>query len=407
MKPRKILFISHDANRAGSQLLLLQLLKILRSKGVPMHLLLLKDGVIGDDFREVISVTQMPEESTVVFSPFLDGLLGNFRLLNFFSRRTSAKRRESLRHELEKENIGLVFVNSIANAGVYRDSLQFLHHLPVVLFAHELEMSASLYTCREDLEFLLGKTSHLIAVAQAVADFYIREFHFPLTEVSILTLIDHDYIDLNLSKARKELLSQTHGIPEDAIVVGGCGNAEWRKGNDVFNWIARIVISKTAPLPVYFVWVGAGPVHEIYDLLKNDIQRMGLADRILLIPPTSQALNYISRFDIMLLSSREDPYPLVVMEAALNETPVVCFEEAGGAPELIEEDAGAVVPYMDIPAAADAIIRLTLDPGLRATLGKKAREKVLERHKTGLSIEKIMAVIQKYLTLPLSEKLDQ
>ncbi len=405
MKPKKILFVSHDANRAGSQLLLLQLLKILRSKEVPMHLLLLKGGVIEEEFRKVISVTIMPPETQVVFSPFIDSFLSCFNLLSFFSRRTAAKKREWLQKELEKENIGLVFVNSIANAGVYKNALQFIHHIPLVLFAHELEMSASLYTRREDLEFLIKKTDHLIAVAQAVADFYIHEFRFPLTEVSILTLIDHDEIDLNFKKVRKQLLTEEYGVPEDAIVVGGCGNAEWRKGNDVFNWIARIVIAKTHPLPVYFVWVGAGPEHEIYSLLQSDIARMGLSDRIILIPPTSKALNFIGRFDIMLLSSREDPYPLVVMEAALNETPVVCFEDAGGAPELIENDAGVVVPYMDIPAAADAIIKLTLDQVQRASLGHTARLKVLERHKTGLSIEKIMAVIQKYLTLPLSEKL--
>lgn len=404
MKTRKILFIGHDANRAGSQLLLLQLLKILRGKGVPMHLLLLKEGVIEEEFRKVVSVTKIPPESQYLFNPFIDNLLSSCGALPFFSRRTARKRDKWLQEQLEKEDIGLVFVNSIANAGIYKNSLRFLHNKPMVLFAHELAMSASLYTQKEDLNFLLKKANHLIAVAQAVADYYIQEFNFPLTEVSILTLIDHDEIDLNFKKAKRDLLPTEYGIPNDAIVVGGCGNAEWRKGNDVFNWIARIVITKTAPLPVYFVWVGAGPGHEIYSLLRSDIDRMNLADRIILIPPTSRALDYISRFDIMLLSSREDPYPLVVMEAALNETPVVCFQDAGGAPELIEDDAGSVVPYMDVPGAADAVIQLTLDTERRLALGKKARLKVLERHKTGLSVEKIMAVIQKYLTLPSSEK---
>src|SRR5690606_13273171 len=99
----------------------------------------------------------------------------------------------------------------------------------------------------------------------------------------------------------------------------------------------------------------------------------------------------------LLLSSREDPYPLVVLEAALQEIPVVCFEDAGGAPELIEADAGFVVPFLDINAASDAVIQLILDPGLRQIMGGKGRRKVLERHNTDKSIGKIEAIIQKYL----------
>jgi glycosyltransferase involved in cell wall biosynthesis len=95
------------------------------------------------------------------------------------------------------------------------------------------------------------------------------------------------------------------------------------------------------------------------------------------------------------------------MEAALQETPVVCFEDAGGAPELIEADAGFVVPYMDISAASDAIIQLILDPSLRNTLGQNARKKVLERHNTDKSVASVEAIIQKYLPLQVSEKHNQ
>jgi glycosyltransferase involved in cell wall biosynthesis len=404
---KKILFISHDANRAGSQLLLLQLLKILKQKRVPMELLLCGDGVVAQDFETVVNTIRLPDAQKYVVSRLSDKVLAKLGVFETFAKQSRRKRQAQLKEKLNVDQIGLVFINSIANAGIYYNELKFLHHLPVVLFAHELEMSANMYARRPELEFLLKKTDHLIAVAQAVADYYIRDFHFSEESVSILTLIDHDYIDENFRKAEKSLLKTECGIPDDAIVVGGCGNAEWRKGNDVFNWIARLVIHKTKPLPVYFVWVGAGEQHAIFHLIDSDIKRMELTDKILLIPPTSRALDYISRFDILLLSSREDPYPLVVMEAALNETPVICFEGAGGAPELIANDAGRTIPYMDIPAAAESIIQLILDPGERTLLGQRGRKKVLERHKTGLSIERIMTIIQKYLNLPLSETLDQ
>ncbi|HEV7347255.1 glycosyltransferase family 4 protein [Telluribacter sp.] len=405
--PQKVLFISHDANRAGSQLLLLQLIRLLQQKGVPMHLLLCAGGSLEAEFREVVPTTLVPAYNATVLSPFLDKVLSKAGVYQPLHQRKQLEKRQLFEAELKGLDIGLVFVNSIANAELYHRQLTFLHHLPVVLFAHELQMSAEIYTEKTDLGFLIRKTNHLIAVSRAVASYYTQEFGFPEEEVSIFTLIDQVSIDKKLKVANLRHLETEYNLPAEAIIIGGCGNAEMRKGNDIFNWVARIVLQKTAPLPVYFVWVGAGPEHAIYDLLVSDIRRMGLQDRIILIPPTPNALDLISRFDVMLLSSREDPYPLVVLEAALNETPIVCFEKAGGAPELVEQDAGYVVPYMDISAASDAVIKLIVDPAQRQVMGQRARQKVLKRHDTRTSVQKVLAILQRYLTLPLSEKYDQ
>ncbi|WAC12261.1 glycosyltransferase family 4 protein [Dyadobacter pollutisoli] len=407
MEQKKILFVSHDANRAGSQLLLLQLLRLLKDRGVPMHLLLCSGGELEQEFEEVISITRLYQIDKVAPTPFTGKLLKKVNLYKLYEERSVQRVNERIAAELELQNIGLVFINSIANSGVYHDFLTFLHHLPLVLFVHELGMSVKIYTHEKHLNFLLKKTDHLIAVSHAVANYYVKKYNFPEKHVSTFTLIDHDHIDQKLKSIQHDLLEKTYRIPEDAIVVGGCGNAEWRKGNDIFNWIAKRVIHKTTPLPVYFVWIGAGPQHEIFELIESDIRLMGLSDRIILVPPTANALDYINRFDILLLSSREDPYPLVVMEAALQEIPVVCFEDAGGAPELIESDAGFVVPYMDISAASEAIIQLVLDPSMRDAMGQNGRKKVLERHNTDKSVARIEAIIQKYLPLQVSEQQNQ
>ena len=404
MEQKKILFISHDANRAGSQLLLLQLLRLLKERGVPMHLLLCSGGELERDFEKVVSITKLYQDNKVRTTPFSGKILKKVKLHRYYEERSVRKENDKIVTELKQQNIGLVFVNSIANSAVYHDFLHFLHHLPMVMFVHELEMSVKIYSHDKHLSFLLKKAYHLIAVSQAVAQFYIEKYHFPADQVSTFTLIDHDDIDLRLKSVQSDILEKTYKIPDDAIVIGGCGNAEWRKGNDIFNWIAKSVISKTSPLPVYFVWVGAGPQHQIYELIESDIVRMGLSDRIILVPPTPHALDYISRFDALLLSSREDPYPLVVLEAALQEIPVVCFQGAGGAPELIETDAGFVVPFMDINAASEALIQLILDPSMRDQMGRNARKKVLERHNTEKSVGSVEAIIQKYLPLQVSEQ---
>jgi glycosyltransferase involved in cell wall biosynthesis len=108
-------------------------------------------------------------------------------------------------------------------------------------------------------------------------------------------------------------------------------------------------------------------------------------------------LPYFAQFDAFLLTSREDPFPLVVLDAASLGKPVVCFAEAGGAPELVQEDAGLVVPYLDVEAMAAAATAIVEDADLRARLGRRAREKVLERHDMGVGGAHIAEIVRRQL----------
>ncbi|HEV7380228.1 MAG TPA: group 1 glycosyl transferase, partial [Dyadobacter sp.] len=138
MEHKKILFVSHDANRAGSQLLLLQLLRLLKERGVPMHLLLCSGGVLETEFAEVTTITRLYQDNPAP-SGFISGrLLKKVKLHRLYEEHSAQRESDRIVGELEAQNIGLVFVNSIANAEVYHDTLRFLHHLPMVLFVHEL-----------------------------------------------------------------------------------------------------------------------------------------------------------------------------------------------------------------------------------------------------------------------------
>ncbi len=161
MTQKKVLFISHDANRAGSQLLLLQLLRLLKERRVPMHLLLCNGGELEEEFAEVVTITRLFSKDSIISKPLSGKILRKIRLHKLYEQHSEQKDRERVVAELESQNIGLVFVNSIANAEVYCESLKFLHHLPVVLFVHELGMSVKIYTFEDHLKFLLKKADHL------------------------------------------------------------------------------------------------------------------------------------------------------------------------------------------------------------------------------------------------------
>jgi glycosyltransferase involved in cell wall biosynthesis len=134
------------------------------------------------------------------------------------------------------------------------------------------------------------------------------------------------------------------------------------------------------PSKFRFIWVG-GPVEgRFFNQLQYDIRKSNLQDAVTFVGPCERPEKYYSAMDVFLLPSREDPCPLVMLEAAGYGLPIVCFEGSGGAPEFAEDDTGVVVPYLDVEAMAGALFRLQGAPELAARLGESGRRRTIVRH---------------------------
>ncbi|WP_080056074.1 glycosyltransferase family 4 protein [Spirosoma aerolatum] len=385
-----LLLIGHDANRAGAQLVLLNVMRLLKAEGFQMHLLLGEGGPLLEEYQAICPVTIWPAPPAYAVGALADKVLWKLgRWQQFYERRTKAHQ-QAIRSQLGLDKVDLVLVNTVTSSR-WVAQLAIPAQTPVVTFVHELDMSVRIYTRPDELAYLLKRTNHMLAVSKATARYYEQEHGFDPTRISLYTLIDTPTLEKNVQKAMKQpSLYASLGLPADALIVGGCGNAEWRKGNDLFVSIARQVISRyTGKQSIHFVWVGM-PKGTLHDDIWLDIRKAGLADRVHLIPPTPEVLRYTSRFDVFVLCSREDPYPLVVFEAGLSGVPVVCFDGAGGSPELVETDGGYVVPYLDLDAMSDRIIELLQDPDLRREMGQRLGQKILERHPAKQSVDTLI-----------------
>lgn len=398
-----ILLIGHDANRAGAQLVLLQLMQQLKAKNITLFLLLGEGGPLLAEYEQLATVVRWPKPETYVAGPTADKVLGKLGLWQQQADRKHQRQREALCAALHLESIDLVLVNTVTS-GQYFRQLTLRGNVPILVFVHELAMSVQMYAKPDDLRYLLQRATRILAVSKATARYYETTWHVSPDRITLFTLIDLPAIQRSLEAAstRTGLLPGLDDLPANAIVVGGCGNAEWRKGTDLFVSLARMLTS-LPPLPelppVYFVWVGLppGPLH---DDLTLDVAKSGLTDRVRFIAPTPDVLRYMARFDLFLLCSREDPYPLVVLEAGLSGVPVVCFDGAGGAAELVEEDGGVVTPYLDLLSTAQAIQQLAGNAERRRQLGQTLRQKIQERHSLPQSTGQLLALIADLTSLP-------
>ena len=85
---------------------------------------------------------------------------------------------------------------------------------------------------------------------------------------------------------------------------------------------------------------------------------------------------FFESLSLFLLPSREDSWPLVMLEAAAAGVPVVCFQRSGGAEEFLAKGGGTAVPYLDVEAMAQAAVRYVSEPHLRERDSCVARQLV-------------------------------
>ncbi|MBO0952418.1 glycosyltransferase family 4 protein [Fibrella forsythiae] len=398
-----ILLIGHDANRAGAQLVLLQLMQQLKENGFTLHLLLGDGGPLLADYQQLSTVTLWPHSEKYVVGQTADKILGKLGLWQQLADKQQLRQRNALHSALQLDALDLVLVNTVTSGQMFRQ-LPIRSNVPVLAFVHELAMSVQQYTNPDDLRYLLQRATRILAVSRATAQYYETAWQVSPSRITLFTHIDLPAIQQALDTANHQAgsLPGLDDLPANALIVGGCGNAEWRKGTDLFVSLARLFtnLTKGAGQPaVYFVWVGLPP-GQLHNDLALDAAKAGLGDRIRFVAPTPAVLRYMARFDLFLLCSREDPYPLVMLEAGLSGVPVVCFNGAGGAAELVETDGGIAVPYLDLLSMAQAVQRLVVDADLRRQLGKALRQKIQQRHNLAQSTSQFLALVSSISTQP-------
>lgn len=97
---------------------------------------------------------------------------------------------------------------------------------------------------------------------------------------------------------------------------------------------------------------------------------------------------------ILVLPSRQETAPVVILEAMAAGKPVVATD-VGGVRDLVEDGAsGFIVPAGDVPAMADHIARLLGDEGLRRQMGRRGRAIAWERFRRDVIADQYYVIYQ-------------
>ena len=397
---KSILFVSHDGNRAGAQLFLLNVVKYLKSTGkFKISVLFLENGTLIPEFRKMAKVFLFPEKKQQA----LAYLPAKLRLI-FIEKKYSSELNE-VKLGILNESIELIYANTVAISPVFDFLISF--QKPIISHFHELPFSINLYSTPENLTKMLANSSYLIGCSNAVSANLIS--NYAVEEAKLMTIhsfIDTDAIIKKIAKTKINEIKIKFQIPQNKKIVLSCGNAEHRKGIDLFIELAA-KFKKYSPLcqDTIFIWVGIQKSGELYEKCLELIDINEVEETVILIEQTPFAQELIFLADVFALTSREDPFPLVMLEAAACKKPIVGFKESGGCAEFVETDAGISVSNFNVQKMAEEIDFLLKNNEISKQMGAVAFHKCTNVFNYKTSMSKIENVINHAIKITHSTQL--
>jgi glycosyltransferase involved in cell wall biosynthesis len=374
--------LSHAVDRSGPPIYLRHLLGWLGAHtDVPTRVVSLCGGDLEPEFRALARLQVLGEPNAV-------------RVRRGSRPLTAARNRLRALRLADLHPRSVLYINTAWSVR----AMQYVpdHAGPVVAHVHELEVGLDYHLPPADTERLFRRPDRWIAASAAVADNLAERWDVPRGDI----LVHHEMIDVaaptHVPDDEVQLLRRSIGAGPGAVVVGTTAVLNWRKAPDLFVELAARVLRGPGGPDVQFAWVGVDERSPEVTALRRDARRAGIADRVHFVAVSDRPEAWMRAFDVFVLPAREDAFPLAALEAAAAGRPVVCFE-AGGMPEFVGDDAGAVVDFPDVDAMAAVVQRFRGDPALRRATGDVARARVAERHDVSVAAPRLWADVEPWV----------
>jgi glycosyltransferase involved in cell wall biosynthesis len=364
----KILFISHDADRAGAQLLLLNFLKWLNKSSleIEFEILFNKGGELKEEFEKIAIANIWKKNSRKSKNP-LNRLKNFIQILNY-----------------KRKNFDLIYSNTIINGNILND-LQNLS-IPIITHVHEMDYWITKAGV-ENLSLIKAYTTKFIAASNAVKNCLVENYDIEKEKITVI----HEHVNfIELTKNQSKLsVKKLLNLSANSIIVGASGAETWRKGKDLFIPLAKEIFNIKPSADIHFVWIGGALNYE----LKHDLSKVNCKEKIHFISHLPNANKYFNEFSVFAMLSREDPFPVVNLEVAALGVPIVCFDNAGGTPELISGGCGFTVPYGSISEFAKKIVYILDNEKYRKEMVQHAVETIKTEYDINIIGEKIINCI--------------
>ena len=374
---KKIIFVSHDANFHGAQVLSLNIIKSLSQDfGLEVHLILKSGGELEETFKKYAKVYNLQKDYP------------------------SIEEQKSLVLKLKDGDISHAISNTVVSGdvvGVLSDSgietIALIHELPTLIKDYGMEGNARVVS--KKAKYVLFPSTYVRDEFETIAS--VAEDKSIVSPQGLYH--KNKYMNI-VDDARVSLRSQ-YKLPGESKIILGVGYGDYRKGIDIFLTVATL-LEKERP-DTYFMWVGNIDVS-----MQTEVDKLHkMCKNIVFISPQEDLSLFYAGADLYLMTSREDPFPSVVLESMNVGIPVIGFKNAGGFKDIVTRDTGVLVDYLNIEQMSEAVNKLLDDDKIRNELGKNSSELIHQNFNfkdyiytlldlVGLPYKKVSVIVPNY-----------
>jgi glycosyltransferase involved in cell wall biosynthesis len=370
---------------------LLHLLRWIRANtSIEVHTLILEPGPLVRRFEQCGDVTVVRGIGAARLFALCDGGLHAPWTRQARQAVTAGRLAAQIRH---LRDFDLTYLNSAASLAI---ADRLAPSTCVVSHIHELNVGLRLLP--PGVQRLLRQAPDgWIAASPPVGRLLVDDVGLPADRVIVRDefITARDLADRIVSARDVEACRREVALSPESALVLGSGTLDWRKGVDLFVQLATEVRRRTRR-PIRFVWLGGRHEGPDWERVRSDRDRAG-ADNVHFLPERDDPVPWFAAADVFALTSREDPLPLVALEAAALGTPIVTYRN-GGLPGLLEaagpDAAAGIVDHLDVGALAERAIDRLQGDGRRQAGIDQARSRVLAHHDVGVTAPRLVADLE-------------
>lgn len=353
-----ILLFSHDLSRSGAPILVLNLAKFLSQKmNYAVIVICLKDGELLDEFNKYSYVINLEQKEIYKID-------SNYELKEIFG-------------FLKDISVHKAILNTLGGALLipYLDK----YGIKYIILIHELPDVINRIGWANIIGSLPQQFNNNVIFSSDYAfNTFIKEYKLDIEKHIYPQGCVLDDIELDVD-AHRAALRISLAIDHNAKIVLGAGKDFYRKGVDIFYEIANETHKSNPEL--YFVWCG-----DINELAVKELSKANQNSHIKFINFVDNCLSLFSSVDLFILTSREDPFPNVVLDSLFCGIPVLSYKDCGGSPELLQKiDDLLLVDKFDNEMFVERIIYMLNHENQQKYDAISARAKIVVRQEYNFS----------------------
>lgn len=359
-KKEKIVIVTHSMNETGAPLLAYNISKYFFDRKYDIVVISLGSGYLEEKYSEL---------GIPVFNLYQDGI--NDRIVKL-------EALEYIVKSLKEKGYENVITNTIISGLTV--PIFNKYNYKIVSLIHEMKNSILQYNMEAG-----GRN----------IDMYSDTIVFPDK------IVERDFVEIfgknnnksvicpqGLYKIKEKIFSdrtailEEYNIPVNSKIIVGSGTADLRKGIDLFLNAAQHLVKIEKNEEYHFIWAGKISDENIENWYSYQLERSGISNRfhnIEFIKDKDKYQNLITCSDAFWLTSREDPFPSVMIESLEFGTPVLAFKNCGGADTLLKDGRGILIENFDTNMLAEETYKLLNDSKRIECQIKKSQKYISEK----------------------------